>query len=74
VENVHGRFTHHPNLKSKLFSIEKMILLIIKLAQAQDWYGVSETVEIAKGENQYAQSWGQVKNTYKRKFKSWQKK
>jgi hypothetical protein len=51
-----------------------MILLIIKLAQAQEWYGVSETVELAKGKNQFAQSWGQVKNTYKRKFKSWQKK
>ena len=51
-----------------------MILLIIKLAQAQEWYGVSEVVEIAKGKNQFAQSWGQVKNTYIRKYKSWRKK
>ena len=51
-----------------------MILLIIKLAQAQEWYGVSEVVEIAKGKNQFAQSWGQVKNIYKRKYKSWRKK
>jgi hypothetical protein len=51
-----------------------MILLIIKLAQAQEWYGVSETVEIAKGKNQYAQSLGQVVKQYKRAFKSWRKK
>jgi hypothetical protein len=48
-----------------------MILLIIKLAQAQEWHGVSETVEIAKGKNQYAQTWKQVWKVYKRKFKSW---
>jgi hypothetical protein len=51
-----------------------MILLIIKLAQAQEWYGVSETVEIAKGKKQYAQSLGQVAKQYKRAFKSWRKK
>jgi len=51
-----------------------MILLIIKLAQAQEWYGVSETVEIAKGKNQYAQSWNQIAKTYIRKYKSWLKK
>jgi hypothetical protein len=51
-----------------------MILLIIKLAQAQEWYGVSETVEIAKGENQYKQTWKQATKHIKRKYKSWQKK
>jgi hypothetical protein len=51
-----------------------MISLIIKLAQSQEWYGVSDAVEIAKGKNQYAQTWKQVANIYKRKYKSWQRK
>jgi hypothetical protein len=51
-----------------------MINLIIKLAMSQEWYGVSDTVEIAKGKNQYIQNWKQVKRLYKRGFKSWQKK
>jgi hypothetical protein len=51
-----------------------MILLIIKLAQAQEWYGVSETVELAKGKNQYNQTLTQVAKQYKRKIKSWRKK
>ena len=51
-----------------------MILLIIKLAQAQEWYAVSETVEIAKGKNQYNQNWGQTTKSIKRRIKSWQKK
>ena len=51
-----------------------MILLIIKLAQAQQWYGVSEAVEIAKGKNQYAQSLSQVVKQYKRAYKSWRMK
>jgi hypothetical protein len=51
-----------------------MILLIIKLAQAQEWYGVSETVEIAKGRQQYIQTWKQGKQQIKRAIKSWPKK
>lgn len=51
-----------------------MISLIIKLAQAQEWYGVSEVVEIAKGKNQYNQNWKQTTKHIKRRFKSWQKK
>jgi ABC-type uncharacterized transport system YnjBCD substrate-binding protein len=51
-----------------------MILLIIKLAQTQEWYGVSEVVEIAKGKNQYKQTWGQATKSIKRTIKSWQKK
>jgi len=58
----------------KLFNTEKMITLIIKLAQAQEWYGVSETVEIAKGKKQYAQTLGQVVKQYKRVYKSWRMK
>jgi hypothetical protein len=48
-----------------------MISLIIKLAQSQEWYGVSQNVEIAKGKNQYAQSFSQVFKQYKRTLKSW---
>jgi hypothetical protein len=51
-----------------------MISLIIKLAQSQEWYGVSEAVEIAKGKHQYKQTWGQATKHIKRRFKSWQKK
>ena len=51
-----------------------MISLIIKLAQAQEWYAVSDTVELAKGKKQYAQSLGQVAKQYKRAFKSWRTK
>jgi hypothetical protein len=51
-----------------------MISLIIKLAQSQEWYGVSDTVEIAKGKYQYNQTLKQVAKQYKRKIKSWRKK
>ena len=51
-----------------------MISLIIKLAQSQEWYGVSDAVEIAKGKNQYAQTWKQVYTQYKRTYKSWRMK
>lgn len=51
-----------------------MISLIIKLAQSQPWYGVSKEVEIAKGKNQYAQTFSQVAKQYKRAIKSWPKK
>jgi hypothetical protein len=51
-----------------------MITQIIQLLQSQEWYGVSDTVEIAKGKYQYNQTWKQVGIIYKRKFKSWQKK
>jgi hypothetical protein len=51
-----------------------MISLIIQLAQSQEWYGVSENVEIAKGKNQYKQTWKQTTKHIKRKIKSWQMK
>jgi hypothetical protein len=51
-----------------------MITLIIKLAQSQEWYGVSDAVEIAKGKNQYNQTLKQVAKQYKRAYKSWRKK
>lgn len=51
-----------------------MISLIIKLAQANEWHGVSEVVEIAKGKNQYKQTWKQTTKHIKRTIKSWRKK
>jgi hypothetical protein len=51
-----------------------MITQIIQLLQSQEWYGVSERVEIAKGKNQYNQTLTQVAKQYKRAYKSWRKK
>jgi hypothetical protein len=51
-----------------------MISLIIKLAQSQEWYGVSDAVEIAKGKYQYNQTLKQVAKQYKRAYKSWRMK
>jgi hypothetical protein len=51
-----------------------MITKIIELLQSQPWYGVSENVEIAKGKNQYNQTFKQVAKQYKRAYKSWRKK
>jgi len=51
-----------------------MITQIIQLLQSQEWYGVSDTVEIAKGKNQYNQTLTQVAKQYKRAYKSWRKK
>lgn len=51
-----------------------MILLIIKLSQAQEWYGLSDIVETAKGRQQYIQTWKQGKQQIKRAIKSWPKK
>jgi len=51
-----------------------MITQIIQLLKSQEWYGVSEVVEIAKGKYQYAQTFSQVRKKYKRAFKSWRKK
>ena len=43
---------------------------IIKLLQSNDFYGVSETIEVAKGKYQAPMSFIE----YKRKFKRWLKK
>ena len=51
-----------------------MITQIIQLLQSQEWYGVSKEVEIAKGKHQYCYTFKQVKEQYKRAFKSWRKK
>jgi len=50
-----------------------MITQIIQLLQSQEWHGVSERVEIAKGKYQYNQTLTQVAKQYKRKIKSWRK-
>jgi hypothetical protein len=46
-----------------------MIALIIKLGQLQDYYGVSENVEIFKGKNEMAFTWKQVIKHYRRWLK-----
>lgn len=51
-----------------------MINLIIQLAISQEWYGVSNAVDIAKGKNQYVKSYRQFFRMAKRKLKSWPKK
>ena len=50
-----------------------MITEIIKLVQADEWRGVSQRVEIAKGKNKYLTSWYQVQQEFKRILK-WPKK
>jgi hypothetical protein len=74
LETLHGWGAHHHHFEIQLFNTQKMISLIIKLAQSQEWYGVSDAVEIAKGKNQYAQTWKQVFTQYKRTYKSWRMK
>jgi hypothetical protein len=39
---------------------------IIDVLQLEDWYGVSESVDIAKGKYQIPKTWGDVKNLFKR--------
>jgi hypothetical protein len=73
LEAKDGFKPYNRNSKSKLFSTEKMITQIIQLLQSQEWYGVSERVEIAKGKYQYNQTLTQVAKQYKRKIKSWRK-
>ena len=50
-----------------------MIGEIIKLVQADEWRGVSQRVEIAKGENQYITNFNQLKLQFKR-LRKWPKK
>lgn len=51
-----------------------MISLIIQLAISQKWYGVSNAVDVAKGKNQYINSYSQLFEMAKRKIKLWLKK
>lgn len=43
-----------------------MITLLIKELQSKPHYGVSETIEIAKGKNEYINSWVDFKRKIKR--------
>lgn len=74
MEAKNGGKSYNLCNQRQLFNTEKMISLIIQLAQSQEWYGVSENVEIAKGKNQYMQTWKQMKKQLKRALKLWQTK
>ncbi len=50
-----------------------MITDIIKLVQADEWRGVSQRIEIAKGKNKYVTHWVQIWNELKRIIR-WPKK
>ena len=50
-----------------------MITEVIKLIQVDEWRGVSQRVEIAKGKNKYITRWYQVWNELKR-ISKWPKK
>lgn len=43
-----------------------MIAETIKLLQSFHWYGVSETIEIAKGKNSIPKNWKEAKEKIKR--------
>jgi hypothetical protein len=44
------------------------IASIIQLLQSDNFFGVSENVEIAKGKNEYITNFKQVKKQFKRKL------
>jgi hypothetical protein len=50
-----------------------MITEVIKLIQADEWHGVSERVEFAKGSRKFITTFGGVWNLFKRLLK-WPKK
>jgi hypothetical protein len=50
-----------------------MISKIIQIVQSEDWYGVSERVEFAKGSDKIATNWSSVGKKIKRAYK-WLKK
>lgn len=51
------------------------IIEIIQLSQSQDWKGVSDTVEIAKGRNKFKRTFKDVCKYFTREMKLvWQKK
>lgn len=45
-----------------------MIAETIKLLQSSEWYGCSENIEIAKGENEIPKRWKEVKEQIKRRM------
>ena len=50
-----------------------MIGEIIKLVQTDEWRGVSQRVEIAKGKNKLKRNWADV-YTYFKRLQQWPKK
>ena len=50
-----------------------MITDIIKLVQADEWRGVSQRIEIAKGKNKIKRTWAEV-FTYIKRLIKWPKK
>jgi len=50
-----------------------MINLIIQLAISQEWHGVSKSVDLAKGGNQYITTYKQFWKVIKREYYSWRK-
>ena len=48
-----------------------MIKTILELVNADDWYGYSETIDIAKGKHALVRNRKELKQTIKRE---WQKK
>jgi hypothetical protein len=64
------------NYSSSLLQIKirkNMIGEIIKLVQADEWRGVSQRVEIAKGKNKIKRNWADV-YTYFKRLQQWPKK
>jgi hypothetical protein len=52
---------------------KNMIGEIIKLVQADEWRGVSQRVEVAKGKNKLKRTWADVL-TYFKRLQQWPKK
>ena len=50
-----------------------MITEVIKLIQVDEWRGVSQRVELAKGKNKIKRTWAEVYTYFKRLLK-WPKK
>jgi len=55
----------------KIFIImnKSIITLIIDLLKLQDFYGISETIDIAKGKNKIPLNFKEGKNAYRRNKK-----
>lgn len=46
-----------------------MITNVIQLLQSDDWYGVSESVDIAKGKHEYTSDLKKIRKQIKRAWK-----
>tara|TARA_R110000803_G_scaffold24638_1_gene59216 strand:- start:1825 stop:1977 length:153 start_codon:yes stop_codon:yes gene_type:complete len=50
--------------------MDNSIIEIIDVLKKKEYYGAGESVEIAKGKNQFALTWRQLKTKIKRIIKS----